>query len=1237
MSQLEEAFDHELRRTYDESARALSYRPTYLLNMLNEVGGVEAARRLLAKESVSDGFTTLWERRRLDLAVESIVLKPEFAPLFSAQELDRARQRLAGVGYTPPWLGGDDRADDPGGATGTTQRSSAVERITRAEILDAIDRFDRDLRSGDWKDWEQREKFSYGLEHEGRLYPVKQLIRMAGYNDPHTTQANRIVENLGFTIVDLTPARRTSSSSLVERLSRAVQNTDSGAADQSAGVTGVDAGLRGEDQIRIALQTMVTRGGEATIQQIYDAVEARMRGQRLSEQGKASLRTFINRNAVEQGYVYPAAPGQQSWRITPEGRAAVGQRAASWIFQSNPDYFDLPGALGALTEMAWEVRQYAGEIHTSDTVYLWESGDHSGILAVARVLTEPAPIEEDEAERRFDRDSERFAGIRRRVRLKIEYVLPERIRRDDLPAHPVLKDLAIVRAPQGTNFPLTNQQAAALAQIVDDMRDDEVAEPVLTADSAGASRSLAEWQSKVETTHPLVRRLVTELPAWLQQTFGNRIELRISNKPELGVFVRDYWRIYFAFNRRRSLYVLFANPDEMIVDRLRAELANPTSLKPRSHGASSGYRFFVNTDADYALLKELTLRLLADVVPPPPRSAAWPDPNSARQPFVLFFGAEHEHQRYGQSYSFSNYASGDARKLADALYAWQQGGPPVEAIIYRPGPHYAFTAWARVSGARPEPGARPDETVWMLNLDQRELPAPLYLKGNAAHLGAEIAWLAKGLASAFGWRSIRKIDATDFNRIIDAARAAAGDTSTMSVADAAFTVLARAGGGPLSLASILDQGRQQGMIQDGVSHMELSSALLGDPRFANLGGDMWLLAEPIDDGDSSGDDDGFVPQIYAAPDAQFWRIHFPRELWDEAWRSNMVGIEWPLDVTTNQSVQRLKRINVGDRIVAYVQGGTFGGIGVVTRRYTDIRVTSDPAFPSGVFGGKYPQRIGVAWSDAPAAPVDVLAQLREPANTELYQRVRNPHAVIPLSRDSYIQILTLLQVHDAGTPIVEDESRLPSAWESLDQFRDFMQALYDRPYTATKLHAAAQEWDDAFVASIDPETFADELRQLRVLRIDDDGSYRVQPYVAGDPLALLRLMALALLLPIEGTEAAYQLPARAIVPRLRAGDGPQPAQSFAPELGDDALQLLAWYAEAGYVTRDGDTWQTAADALAPLPGDDPASKMHNDYLATLTAEQDGTLAEGLPPIDGRPLEPVPDLPRRLSELAEDLL
>ncbi len=66
----------------------------------------------------------------------------------------------------------------------------------------------------------------------------------------------------------------------------------------------------------------------AETRDLYDAIESVLgpRGMRLSDQGKASLRNFINTVAVQAGFVHPHDPNSPGWRITVEGRAfAQGQ------------------------------------------------------------------------------------------------------------------------------------------------------------------------------------------------------------------------------------------------------------------------------------------------------------------------------------------------------------------------------------------------------------------------------------------------------------------------------------------------------------------------------------------------------------------------------------------------------------------------------------------------------------------------------------------------------------------------------------------------------------------------------------------------------------------------------------------------------------------------------------------------------------------------------------------------
>ena len=87
-------------------------------------------------------------------------------------------------------------------------------------------------------------------------------------------------------------------------------------------VTGFDTGLSGEQQIQIALREIVARGGKAKMADLYGPLNAVLKedGKTLSYQGKSSYRFFINRVAVEAGYVYPHDRNSPGWRITPKGR-----------------------------------------------------------------------------------------------------------------------------------------------------------------------------------------------------------------------------------------------------------------------------------------------------------------------------------------------------------------------------------------------------------------------------------------------------------------------------------------------------------------------------------------------------------------------------------------------------------------------------------------------------------------------------------------------------------------------------------------------------------------------------------------------------------------------------------------------------------------------------------------------------------------------------------------------------
>ena len=99
MSKLEAQFHQAMIDIYVTAKRDCKYNATYFLGMVNEHGGLEAARRLLATENTSDGFGTLLLCGRLDLTVEAHVLKAEFRELFTPAEIEIATKRLQDVRY----------------------------------------------------------------------------------------------------------------------------------------------------------------------------------------------------------------------------------------------------------------------------------------------------------------------------------------------------------------------------------------------------------------------------------------------------------------------------------------------------------------------------------------------------------------------------------------------------------------------------------------------------------------------------------------------------------------------------------------------------------------------------------------------------------------------------------------------------------------------------------------------------------------------------------------------------------------------------------------------------------------------------------------------------------------------------------------------------------------------------------------------------------------------------------
>ena len=139
-----------------------------------------------------------------------------------------------------------------------------------------------------------------------------------------------------------------------------------------------------------------------------------------------------------------------------------------WIFQANPRRYDILNALAdEFEEDVWTVNQYQNRIHDGDIGIIWMSGKEGGIYAVADVVSDPDYMVDSEASTKYwtseaDRSQKRLR-VRIRYRLKL---INNPIMKDELRNIPELKNMAIFKQPQGTNFPVSNDEWEMISGLI---------------------------------------------------------------------------------------------------------------------------------------------------------------------------------------------------------------------------------------------------------------------------------------------------------------------------------------------------------------------------------------------------------------------------------------------------------------------------------------------------------------------------------------------------------------------------------------------------------------------------------------------------------------------------------------------------------------------------------------------------------------------------------------------------
>lgn len=87
--------------------------------------------------------------------------------------------------------------------------------------------------------------------------------------------------------------------------------------------------------------------------------------------------------AADPGFLLMA---QNMLYLVFEGSNAVGY----WLFQCNPDYYDIVGALRSTAIDEWQVTSYKKDIKPGDRIIIWVTGETAGCYALAIATTEPS-------------------------------------------------------------------------------------------------------------------------------------------------------------------------------------------------------------------------------------------------------------------------------------------------------------------------------------------------------------------------------------------------------------------------------------------------------------------------------------------------------------------------------------------------------------------------------------------------------------------------------------------------------------------------------------------------------------------------------------------------------------------------------------------------------------------------------------------------------------------------------
>ena len=150
-----------------------------------------------------------------------------------------------------------------------------------------------------------------------------------------------------------------------------------------------------------------------------------------------------------------------------------------WIFQGNPKYYDFFSEFHdeSITEGWWTVTNNKEQIIKGDIGLIWISGSDAGIYAIIEILNKPEYREDSEKLKKYWNIPSDAANKEWRVQYKYIIKLKKPILKKEIILIDSLKDLTIIKAPQGTNFLVTREEWLNLRHLIsENLKNSEILE-----------------------------------------------------------------------------------------------------------------------------------------------------------------------------------------------------------------------------------------------------------------------------------------------------------------------------------------------------------------------------------------------------------------------------------------------------------------------------------------------------------------------------------------------------------------------------------------------------------------------------------------------------------------------------------------------------------------------------------------------------------------------------------------